>query len=289
MATPRKPSRPSSRNTRRRQPEKPKTARERKSAAKVAREEAFAKIRAEADAKANEHRLKAPTSFIGGGGNDGGGSSGFGRGRQPPRGNPNSIRYKQKEAAKWFIRTIAGVAGNFSDSFLDKIEAKDINPTGIFVGKSAATRFVPGQIYFWIYDPKWKHTLPFYDTCPLVVLLKVFARTDDEGRRSVRFLGLNTHYLPYGIRIKFIESLLDTLGSDLSDDAKAQINYQKVKEMSEWSVAKPCVKEYIFSHVRSAIVKIPPRDWEHVAVLPIERFEKASKQAVWRKSREMTR
>jgi len=44
-----------------------------------------------------------------------------------------------------------------------------------------------GRLNMFFYDPKFKKTLPYYDTFPLVLPLERY----DDG-----FLGINLHYLP---------------------------------------------------------------------------------------------
>ena len=54
-------------------------------------------------------------------------------------------------------------------------------------------KFLIGALYFFVYDPKTKADLPYYDRFPLVLPLK---------REPDGFLGLNLHYLPIPLRIK---------------------------------------------------------------------------------------
>ena len=55
-----------------------------------------------------------------------------------------------------------------------------------------------GRMSMFIYDPKTKQKLPFYDTFPLVLPFELI-----RGG----FIGLNFHYLPYGLRFKLLEQL----------------------------------------------------------------------------------
>ena len=49
-------------------------------------------------------------------------------------------------------------------------------------------RIVPGEMYLFFYDPKFKNVLPYYDRMPLVLPFRVV----NDG-----FYGINLHYLPY--------------------------------------------------------------------------------------------
>lgn len=178
----------------------------------------------------------------------------------------------QREAIKWFIST------------LRKTQQKDaaigdLEPNLLLKNRRATVELIPGQVYFWRYDPKHKDTLPYYDTAPLVVLL-------DIDETSV--LGLNTHYLPYRLRIQLINALLDTITATKWDHkTKARINYGMVKSLSKFAIAKPALKRYLFTHMRSKVVRIQAENWKNVAYLPIDRFVKATKQKVWRDSERM--
>ena len=49
------------------------------------------------------------------------------------------------------------------------------------------------------YDPKFKKTLPYYDTFPLVLPLETY----NDG-----FLGINMHYLPIPLRVNLLDQNL---------------------------------------------------------------------------------
>ena len=62
------------------------------------------------------------------------------------------------------------------------------------------TRPFYGKLNMFMYDPKFKKTLPYYDTFPLVLPLEKY----DDG-----FLGINLHYLPIPLRIRLLDRLVD--------------------------------------------------------------------------------
>ena len=57
-----------------------------------------------------------------------------------------------------------------------------------------------GKLNLFVYDPKFKKTLPYYDTFPLVLPIDTF-----KGG----FLGFNLHYLPINLRIRLLDRLID--------------------------------------------------------------------------------
>jgi hypothetical protein len=173
----------------------------------------------------------------------------------------------QREAIKWFISTLRA-------SQREQTNNQNLDPNLVLVNRRATVKFIPGQIYFWRYDPKHKDTLAYYDTAPLVILLDIY----EDG-----FLGINTHYLPYDLRIKLIKALLATITAKKWDHkTKANINYQMVKSLAKYDVARVAIKRYLFNHMRSKVVRIQAENWENVAYLPIEKFVKATSSKVWR-------
>ena len=68
-------------------------------------------------------------------------------------------------------------------------------PSAMDLIRDGKRSFAPfyGKLNMFIYDPKWKKKLPYYDTFPLVLPLETYP----DG-----FLGINMHYLPIPLRIK---------------------------------------------------------------------------------------
>lgn len=151
----------------------------------------------------------------------------------------------------------------------------DVNENKLM--KSDPTRFrqtiSPGRMYMFYYDPKLKDTLPYYDSFPLIFPLDV---------QNDRFLGLNLHYLPLPYRAKLMDMLYNTANNMRFDNTtKLQISYKILKAASTNRYFKPCVKMYLKKHVRSRFVAVGASEWDIALFLPMERFEKASKNKVW--------
>lgn len=136
--------------------------------------------------------------------------------------------------------------------------------------------FSVGNIYIYIYDPKTKATLPYYDKFPVVILLQV----DTTG-----FLALNLHYLPPKYRLVFLYKLLPFATKDKDNSIKKlNVTYELLQAASQLKEFKPCLKRYLFGHVKSKLYKIPSDEWEMVSLLPSNSFEKASAQKIWEDS-----
>lgn len=138
------------------------------------------------------------------------------------------------------------------------------------------TNIIPGHMYMFLYDPKLKNELPYYDAFPLVL---PFAKTDDG------FIGLNLHYLPYQPRAQLLSRLMEFANnSKLNETTRIKYSWGLIQGVSKFKWAEPCVKRYLYSHVKSRLRKIPGQDWTTAVLLPVEQFVGATKTTVWRDS-----
>jgi hypothetical protein len=140
------------------------------------------------------------------------------------------------------------------------------------------TQIKIGEMYHFFYDPKHKKELPYYDSFPLIFKIEEY---------SDRFLGINLHYLPLPLRAKLMDALYSLSTNTRYDEkTKLKISYQILKAASKYKWFKPCIKMYLKSHVKSRFMKVYATEWDIALFLPTESFNKASKQKVWRDSRE---
>jgi hypothetical protein len=136
-----------------------------------------------------------------------------------------------------------------------------------------------GQMYMFTYDPKHKDTLPYYDRFPLV-----FPFRKVQGG----FLGLNMHYLPLPYRAKLMDSLYTISNNTLyNETTRLKLNYDLLNGASQFRYFKPTVKHYLTDHLMSRFMYIFPAEWDVALFLPLEKFQKASKQKVWADSRKI--
>ncbi len=154
---------------------------------------------------------------------------------------------ESKAGISWFFKEIKKAATDF------KYNA--FNPT--------KDPFI-GGLFFFLYDPKYKETLPYWDKFPLVIPFGVEADS---------FIGLNLHYLPINDRKKLLDFLLKQK-TKKSNRQYMSISYSLLKAAAQTDHYKPCVKRYLKSHLRSRLVKVDQAEWENVAVLPVQQFQK---------------
>lgn len=135
---------------------------------------------------------------------------------------------------------------------------------------------IPGQMYLFSYDPKTKDDLPYYDRLPLIFPFRVVGNS---------MYGINMHYLPPVYRAQLMDALYSTVSDTKYDEhTRLRISYNILSRASRYRFFKPCVKQYLNSHIRSNLIKIQSTEWDMALFLPLERFQKASKQRVFRES-----
>lgn len=145
------------------------------------------------------------------------------------------------------------------------------------VGK-LVSRPIPGDLYLYLYDPKTKDSLPYYDTAPLVIPFR--------GAKG-GWYGINLHYLPPLMRMQLLGRLMDfsTTGNAITDNTRLRLKWSMLNKMAESPMIEFATKRYLYSHVKSRFLMINPTDWKKVIVLPIESFEKATTSKVYADAR----
>ena len=174
----------------------------------------------------------------------------------------------QKELTRWQDK-------HEGDSFDDLLNEKF---TKQIVGANSA---FPGFFYFYVYDPKWKNELPYYDKFPFTLVLK---------HERDRFLGLNFHYLNYYDRALLFDALYPLREGRPARQhvrdirMRLKVSYDILKMSSKYKRFRPCIKEYLISHVRTPLMKVGAKEWDIALFLPVEQFEKETKTHVWKES-----
>lgn len=135
----------------------------------------------------------------------------------------------------------------------------------------------PGRMYAFVYDPKNKETLPFYDTFPLVL---------PYDRTATHFIGLNLHYLDYPVRFILLKELIKLSGiRTLNENSKIKYSWDMIKDVSKCAPAKACIKSYIFNHVKTPFLEIAPLDWHTAGMLPFAQFQGSTAANVYKDSK----
>ena len=180
----------------------------------------------------------------------------------------NQITPRTKESRAWFMKKARAIRG------ISREELMKEEPI------SSSGRRIIGSMQMFFYDPKHKETLPYYDTFPLVIVVK-----PAKGG----FLGLNLHYLPPTLRAMFLDALMDNVTSKKSDDAKFDLTVRLLAGTSKLRYYEPCIKHYLNAHVKSKFAEVKAPEWEIATFLPTAQFEKADKRKIYADSRRMLR
>lgn len=179
----------------------------------------------------------------------------------------NQIPARTKQARDWYRNNAQRVGA--TPTKLLRTADKSVSPQGIR----------PGAMYMFLYDPKTKQDLPYYDKFPVIFPI---------DKLSDGFLGLNFHYLPYRMRAMLMDALYEIVTDTRYDDrTRIRISYERCKQMSSLKLYKPTIKRYLNSHIKSRLISVHASEWDIALFLPVERFQKANKGKVWRDSQRM--
>ena len=133
-----------------------------------------------------------------------------------------------------------------------------------------------GRLNMFFYDPKYKKTLPYYDTFPLVLPLENYP----DG-----FLGINFHYLPMTLRLELLDRVVDYSNNTKFDEStRLAVDYSKLKKID---LIKPALKRYLAGRVKTQFRRIDADEFTVAVLLPVARFKKASASEVYADSRRM--
>ena len=132
------------------------------------------------------------------------------------------------------------------------------------------------RLNMFFYDPKYKKTLPYYDTFPLVLPLENYP----DG-----FLGINFHYLPMTLRLELLDRVVDYSNNTKFDEStRLAVDYSKLKRID---LIKPALKRYLAGRVKTQFRRIDADEFTVAVLLPVARFKKASASEVYADSRRM--
>ena len=174
-----------------------------------------------------------------------------------------------KDSLKWFAQKVRGVRADAFELVSTQPTDRYRNTGNIGIGKMAV----------FAYDPKLKKKLPYYDTVPCIFIVNIMPE-------KKAFLGINLHYLPYKARAVLLDELYEIENnSKIPMNKKLKVSWQVLQKFANFNLVKPCIKMYLFNHVRSKLVQIPYQEWSAVAMLPVSGgFAKKSAAQVWNDS-----
>jgi hypothetical protein len=145
---------------------------------------------------------------------------------------------------------------------------------------------VPGRMYMYNYSAVTADDLPYWDAFPCIFYIDKFNK---NGHKY--WYGLNLHYLPPPMRLKLLANLYDLANNDRFDaTTRLKLTYDILMRISKAKNlgADFAFKMYKDDGLESRFLEIPSSSWPMTALLPVERFQKASKQKVWHDAKQKT-
>ena len=177
------------------------------------------------------------------------------------------ITPRTRQSREWFRQKARRITGIDREKLMNE-EELDRTSTEI-----------AGHMYMFLYDPKHKDKLPYYDRFPLTIIV---------GPAPKGFYGLNLHYLQPVVRAKFLDALLDITNNDRYDDTtKFNLSYNLLKRSSKMRQFAPCFKHYLTSQVKGRFAKVSAPEYEIAVFLPTADFAKAGQATVYADSRKI--
>ena len=184
------------------------------------------------------------------------------------------VPVKERMAVTWFRSIEQQARAALAREVVPQYIKIDAAQRGTLTG-----RLIPGRLYFFMYMPKHKGTLPYYDTFPLVLPIQ---------KESDGFLGINFHYLiPKDRAILFDELKVFVNDRTLGPMTKIKIKYDMLRGFTRFKRAKPCLKRYLTTYMKSQFIPVGTDEWAPALFLPVEQFRKRNKQAVWAESKQI--
>ena len=169
---------------------------------------------------------------------------------------------RKERALRWFF--------NETKLHFDKVDPRAMNvvkKNGIFLG----------GLFHFLYDPKYKDSLPYWDKLPLVFPIDIYS----DG-----FMGINIHYLNQKARAQLLDILISNYEKaknkgKYTERRYLDMNYTILKSSRANTLIQPCIKRYLYNHIKSSFIKVTPDYWEEVALLPTQSFN-VNTNKVWK-------
>ena len=186
----------------------------------------------------------------------------------------NNVTAKARLAVTWLRSIVERAKAALARDTVFQDVVTDAAASGTLTG-----RMWLGKMYFFVYNPKHRETLPYYDMFPLVLPIEQYS----DG-----FLGINFHYLYPKDRAHLLDEI-KVFANDkaLTEKTRILLTYDMLRGFTKFRRAKPCIKRYLTMNMKTQFIPVLPDEWGPSIFLPVENFKKASKKAVWAESKEI--
>ncbi len=139
-----------------------------------------------------------------------------------------------------------------------------------------------GRMFAFMYTPRTRVKLEYYDFTPLVITLGV----NDSGN----ILGINLHYLEPDLRAELVDKMLSFSNRRFGEKMPPKgvgnfiIDYQMLKSV-RLIMGLPCLRSYDPARIIGNPVLIPSNEWGNAVALPFENFVKTTEKRVFLETR----
>lgn len=157
-----------------------------------------------------------------------------------------------QKSSSWYRKAVGTIT--------DRISARRLMAQGKLIGRPSV-----GRLNLFVYDPKYKQTLPYYDIFPLVLPLEPIKNG---------FAGINFHYLPPNQRFTLLTQLQRYAihgRSEISAKNRFDVSYNRIKKLP---LTKNAIKKYLWAHTRSQYLRVDYNEAALAVYLPIAQFKK---------------
>lgn len=179
----------------------------------------------------------------------------------------NDPKYSTARSVDWFRKKINELGGNSPSAKYELLKTTK---------EKQVTRVLPGTMYIFKYMPKHAETLEFYDMWPCTLMF---------GLTNTGMIGINFHYLPIQIRAKLFDKLWQIAMVYRNNQQQCKrLTWKFLSNVSKFPEVRPAVKQYLYSHLQSKLIKVDIDDWKTAVLLPVESFAKKSAAFVARDS-----
>jgi len=169
------------------------------------------------------------------------------------RGIPRTRLKDVRDANKWFLSK--------ADHELSDVA----EPETVFGGKRRQSNMPQiGSMYLWGYWAKWDKQLPTWDRFPLGFVFDI---------KGPHFWALNFHYLPPPMRYQLGAALMKArIKSKGRKEDYLKLSYPIIKSVAKAKLYDPCVKQYLFTQMRSKFHYIHPDEWAYATQMNVEKW-----------------
>ena len=189
-------------------------------------------------------------------------------------------------ATEWFMKAIESgqmILPNSSELAMDILHDKDRQTSKAYMG-------MPGRMFTFLYNPKTKRDLEYFDVTPLIITLPK-EKIDIEDNT---ILAMNLHYLEPDLRAELIDKMLKIAFSRKGEKSPPKgvgyfrIDYDLLKTI-RFVYGMPCIRSYSPTRIIGRPIMIPSNEWGNAVELPVQNFVKAKSGKIWVESRILLR